>query len=219
MKSVIYSLLSLGIILSATGCQSQQHHEKSEKDTQAAHQKKETKSFTKAQRQQLKKDVLNISDQVAKKQGLAMSNRYLSNGSYTNSDFYGLTSDGEIQVIDNKKPGAKHFKIHNLVGVSMYTSNNKTKGYDEAAKQLSNIEGYQSVANMEQPIKKYLFADNGKVYYYAFQSDESVTLSSGFSYKDYNDKDPNLKPNVIFKETKNETLKKEWKKILDKSKD
>ena len=87
MKSVIYSLLSLGIILSATGCQSQQHHEKSEKDTQAAHQKKETKSFTKAQRQQLKKEVLNISDQVAKNQGLAVSNRYLSNGSYTNSDF------------------------------------------------------------------------------------------------------------------------------------
>lgn len=64
-----------------------------------------------------------------------------------------------------------------------------------------------------------MFADNGKVYYYAFQSDESVTLSSGFSYKDYNDKDPNLKPNVIFKETKNETLKKQWQKILEKSQD
>ena len=46
----------------------------------------------------------------------------VQNGSYSESDFYATTTDGEIQVINNDKPGAKHFKLHNVTGLSVYTS-------------------------------------------------------------------------------------------------
>lgn len=218
MKRIIYSCLAIGLTITMAGCHDKADNKKSESETKGTEQHKDNK-ITKGERKKLKKDMLAVSGKVAKKQDLAMSNRYLSNGNTVEGDFYAMSSDGEVQVIDNDKPGAKHFKIHNLVGVSMYTSSEGTKGYDESAKRLSNVEGYQAVANMNKPVRKYLFADNGKVYYYTFKPDDTVTLSSGFSYKDFSDKDPNLKPNVVFKETHNKTLKKEWKNKLKQYKD
>ncbi|UTI88308.1 hypothetical protein NIT62_05690 [Mammaliicoccus sciuri] len=60
-------------------------------------------------------------------------------------------------------------------------------------KDLTNIQGYSSVAKMDQPITKYLFADNGKVYEYQFKPNSEPSLSTGFATKDYNGKRSKLK--------------------------
>ena len=76
---------------------------------------------------------------------------------------------------------------------------------------LTNIQGYSSVAKMDQPITKYLFADNGKVYEYQFKPNSEPSLSTGFATKDYNGKDPNLKPNEKFTVSKDKILNKNGK--------
>ncbi|WP_314348444.1 hypothetical protein [Mammaliicoccus vitulinus] len=164
----------------------------------------------------LKQKVLNYVDQYGEEKDLAISNRYFSSSEHTKGDGYAMTEDGEIQITNHDKPGEKAFKIHNVVGVSAYHSNNQVKGYDEQAQDLTNIQGYNDVADVSKPITKYLFADNGKVYQHQFTQNEDVTLSTGFAAKDYNGKDPNLKPNVMFTEVKDKELVQEWKKILSK---
>lgn len=210
MHKFIYSLLFIIMMITMAGCQGQQGSAKTDLKDKAT----QTKNLTQRDKDKLNKAITNKVVAYAKEQKLSVSNRYVGNGSYSESDFYATTTDGEIQVINNDKPGAKHFKLHNVTGLSVYTSKTGNIGLDDAAKNLTNIEGYKSVANTTYPIKKYLFADNGKVYEYTFEGDDHTTLSTGFAYKDSNDKDPNLKPNVIFKETKNDTIRKMWANVL-----
>lgn len=212
MNKIIYSLIFIVMMVAMAGCQEQQGSAKTESKDKISQSKK----LTQADKDELKNTITQKVSEYAKEQGLAVTNRYVSNGSYSESDFYATTTDGEIQVIDNEKPGSKYFKLHNVTGLTVYTSKEDNIGLDDSAKQLSNIEGYKSVANMERPIKKYLFADNGKVYEYTFKDNSDTTLSSGFAYKDSNDKDPNLKPNVIFKETENDTIRQKWSDVLSK---
>jgi len=56
------------------------------------------------------------------------------------------------------------------------------------------------------------------VFEYQFEDKEDVTLSSGFSPKDYNGKDPNLRPNQQFKETENQDLSKFYKQLVEEYK-
>ncbi|MCG7338913.1 hypothetical protein MHZ36_06380 [Staphylococcus sp. ACRSN] len=212
MHKIIYSLIFIVMMVTIAGCQEQQGAAK----TNTKDKISQNKNLTQTDKDKLKKMITNQVAAYAKEQKLAVTNRYVSNGRYSESDFYATTTDGEIQVIDNNKPGAKHFKLHNVTGLTVYTSETGNIGLDDSAKQLSNIEGYKSVANMNRPIKKYLFADNGKVYEYNFKGGSDATLSSGFAYKDSNDKDPNLKPNVIFKETENDTIRKKWSNVFRK---
>ena len=103
-----------------------------------------------------------------------------------------------------------------MTGAVTYTSNKGVTGIDKAAKNLSNIEGYSAVADINKPVTKYLFADNGKVYEYAFTDSKDITLSSGFAPKDYNGKDPNLNPNQMFKVSDNKALNDFYNKLLKK---
>lgn len=213
MKTIFkYIFLTVSIIVFTVGCSGEKQSQQHVKSAQATQQK--NTDINSSDKNKMKKSIMKSLDKYAKEHSLAISNRYLSFGEYATGDAYTLTDDGEIQVSDKGKPGKKSFDIHNVVGAVSYHSSNGTTGFDKEAVSLSNIEGYQNVANMNKPITKYLFADNGKVYAHTFNSEDDVTLSTGFAAKDHNDKDPNLKPNVIFKEVKDKNLTEDWKKIL-----
>ncbi|WP_239732751.1 hypothetical protein [Mammaliicoccus sp. P-M55] len=192
------------------------------KETQQKSETKQAKAeeiqVSDKEKEELKEKLLIYADQYGKDKGMAISNRYFSSSDHTQGDGYALTEDGELQITNHNKPGKKAFKVHNIVGISAYYSKNNVKGIDKQAQDLTNIQGYNEVADMNKPITKYLFADNGKVYQYEFTQNEDVTLSTGFADKDYNGKDPNLKPNVAFTEVKDKDIVQKWKKLLSKYK-
>ncbi|MEY8643720.1 hypothetical protein [Staphylococcus arlettae] len=178
--------------------------------------KKANDSVSDEDKQAIKKQLLTWLSEHEKDNGKAVSNRYFGSGSMSDGDWYAGTEDGEIQVSNRGEPGPKAFDVHTVTGAVTYTSNEGTTGKDPAANNLSNIEGYNTVADTDKPITKYLFADNGKVYEYQFTGAEDITLSSGFAPKDHTDKDPNLKPNQMFKVSENKALNNYYKKLLTK---
>ncbi|MDY5059566.1 hypothetical protein ACEE10_11915 [Staphylococcus simulans] len=213
-KFLTYTTAVASLSLLLTGCSGQQ--EKKTSDANAQTQQDQPASSSKdikinkeklssQDQAKLKQEVMKWADKRAKQQGLAASNRYFGAGEISTGDWYAMTPKGELQVSNQNEPGPKAFERHNLVGVVFYHSNQGVTGFDEKAKDLSNIEGYRNVADLNQPITKYLFADDGKVYEYQFKPSQQVTLSSGFAPKDHNDKDPNLRPDELFKATEDET--------------
>ncbi|WP_412518451.1 hypothetical protein [Staphylococcus simulans] len=217
-KTLTYltAVASLGLIL--TGCSGQQEKKTSDAkaQTETTTELQQPTASTKdikinkeklsdKDQEKIKQEVMKWAEKRAKQQGLATSNRYFGAGEISIGDWYAMTPKGELQVSNQDAPGPKAFERHNLVGVVFYHSNQGVTGYDEHAKHLSNIEGYDKVADLNQPVTKYLFADDGKVYECQFKSDKPVTLSSGFAPKDHNDKDPNLRPDELFKVSEDET--------------
>jgi len=213
-----YLSVCLILICILSGCNNENSdHSKSEHVKETQQIKAAQKQLSDEKKSELKRKVLKIADGYGKEKGLAISNRFYSGSEHNAGDGYAMTQDGELQVSDHNKPGEKAFKVHNVVGISTYHSSNNVKGYDKQAQDLTNLEGYKSVADRSKPISKYLFADNGKVYTYQFTHNEDTTLSTGFAAKNYNGKDPNLKPNVMFTEVKENDLVKQWKKLLSKN--
>ncbi|WP_245393364.1 hypothetical protein [Staphylococcus coagulans] len=153
---------------------------------------------------------------MAKEDGRAVSNRYFSTSSISTGDWYAMIDQGTIQINDTGKPGRQHFDFHTVTGAVVYTSKNKKTGFDASASALSNIEGYDKVADLSQPVTKYIFTEEGQVYEYTFKNGKDVTLSSGFAPKDHNDKDPNLAPNEQFKRTQNKALSAFYQRCLQK---
>lgn len=194
----------------------QQSGEKA-KATKSANQEKSSKaSISDKDKKEIKKEVLSWLAKHEKNNDKAVSNRYFGSGSMSDGDWYAGTEGGEIQVSDKDKPGPKAFDLHTVTGAVTYTSNEGITGIDKASKNLSNIEGYSTVADINKPVTKYLFADNGKVYEYTFKASKDVTLSSGFAPKDHNGKDPNLSPNQMFKVSDNKALNDFYSELLKK---
>ena len=190
---------------------------KNDKATKSANQETSSEaSISDQDKKEIKEEVLSWIAKHEKSNNKAVSNRYFGSGSMSDGDWYAGTEDGEIQVSDRGKPGPKAFDLHSVTGAVTYTSNEGVTGIDKAAKNLSNIEGYSAVADINKPVTKYLFADNGKVYEYAFTDSKDITLSSGFAPKDYNGKDPNLNPNQMFKVSDNKALNDFYNKLLKK---
>ncbi|PTI08859.1 hypothetical protein BU096_05815 [Staphylococcus xylosus] len=194
----------------------QQSGEKA-KATKSANKKKTSKaSISDKDKKEIKKEVLSWLAKNEKNNDKAVSNRYFGSGSMSDGDWYAGTEGGEIQVSNKDKPGPKAFDLHTVTGAVTYTSNEGITGIDKASKNLSNIEGYSTVADINKPVTKYLFADNGKVYEYIFKDSKDVTLSSGFAPKDHNGKDPNLSPNQMFKVSNNKALNDFYSELLKK---
>ncbi|MBF0814320.1 MULTISPECIES: hypothetical protein [Staphylococcus] len=194
----------------------QQSGEKA-KATKSANQEKSSKaSISDKDKKEIKKEVLSWLAKNEKNNDKAVSNRYFGSGSMSDGDWYAGTEGGEIQVSNKDKPGPKAFDLHTVTGAVTYTSNEGITGIDKASKNLSNIEGYSTVADINKPVTKYLFADNGKVYEYIFKDSKDVTLSSGFAPKDHNGKDPNLSPNQMFKVSDNKALNDFYSELLKK---
>lgn len=194
----------------------QQSGEKA-KATKSANQEKSSKaSISDKDKKEIKKEVLSWLAKHEKNNDKAVSNRYFGSGSMSDGDWYAGTEGGEIQVSDKDKPGPKAFDLHTVTGAVTYTSNEGITGIDKASKNLSNIEGYSTVADIHKPVTKYLFADNGKVYEYTFKASKDVTLSSSFAPKDHNGKDPNLSPNQMFKVSDNKALNDFYSELLKK---
>lgn len=194
----------------------QQSGEKA-KATKSANQEKSSKaSISDKDKKEIKKEVLSWLAKHEKNNDKAVSNRYFGSGSMSDGDWYAGTEGGEIQVSNKDKPGPKAFDLHTVTGAVTYTSNEGITGIDKASKNLSNIEGYSTVADIHKPVTKYLFADNGKVYEYTFKDSKDVTLSSGFAPKDHNGKDPNLSPNQMFKVSDNKALNDFYSELLKK---
>ncbi|VEG63392.1 Uncharacterised protein [Staphylococcus condimenti] len=215
-RFLTYSAAVASLSLLLTGCSSNEGKKTSDAHAQTEQQHSKEASTSKdikinkeklsdQERENMKKEVLDWADKRAKQKGLAVSNRYFGAGEISNGDWYAMTPKGEMQVSNQGSPGPKAFDRHNLVGVVMYKSKDGTTGFDSKAKDLTNIESYQNVADLNQPVTKYLFADDGNVYEYTFKPDEKVTLSSGFAPKDHNDKDPNLKPDHAFSLSEDES--------------
>lgn len=194
----------------------QQSGEKA-KATKSANQEKSSKaSISDKDKKEIKKEVLSWLAKHEKNNDKAVSNRYFGSGSMSDGVWYAGTEGGEIQVSNKDTPGPKAFDLHTVTGAVTYTSNEGITGIDKASKNLSNIEGYSTVANINKPVTKYLFADNGKVYEYTFKDSKDVTLSSGFAPKDHNGKDPNLSPNQMFKVSDNKALNDFYSELLKK---
>ncbi|WP_323708169.1 hypothetical protein P3U10_13025 [Mammaliicoccus sciuri] len=215
----VFNYLSMAIvmILILSGCQNGSQEE-TKQHSETKHAETKQIKLSEQDRDTLKQELLKIADEYGQDQHKAVSNRYFSRNEQMEGDGYAISDDGEIQITDHDKPGRKHFNIHNVVGLTMYQSKHNQGGYDERAQDLTNIQGYSSVAKMDQPITKYLFADNGKVYEYQFKSNSEPSLSTGFATKDYNGKDPNLKPNEKFTVSKDKILNKKWKMLLSEYK-
>lgn len=221
-----YSAAVASLTLLLTGCSQKEapkHSDAKAKTEQKTNQQVEKKAsdikinkekLSDKDKAEIKEKVLKWAGDQAKKEGLAASNRYFGAGEISIGDWYAMTPKGELQVSNQNAPGPKAFDRHNIVGVVVYHSNQGVTGFDKKAEDLSNIEGYKNVADMNQPITKYLFADDGKVYEYQFQPGKEVTLSSGFAPKDHNDKDPNLKPDQLFKESRNQSANDLMKKLV-----
>ncbi|RIN11908.1 hypothetical protein BU097_03715 [Staphylococcus xylosus] len=206
------------IVLAACNSEeaTQQSGEKA-KATKSANQEKSSKaSISDKDKKEIKKEVLSWLAKNEKNNDKAVSNRYFGSGSMSDGDWYAGTEGGEIQVSNKDKPGPKAFDLHTVTGAVTYTSNEGITGIDKASKNLSNIEGYSTVADINKPVTKYLFADNGKVYEYIFKDSKDVTLSSGFAPKDHNGKDPNLSPNQMFKVSDNKALNDFYSELLKK---
>lgn len=170
--------------------------------------------FSDEKKKKIKAEVIQKLSKMAKEDGRAVSNRYFSTSSISTGDWYAMTDQGAIQINDNGKPGRQHFDFHAVTGAVVYTSKDKKTGFDSPASDLSNIEGYGKVADLNQPITKYIFTEEGQVYEYTFKNGKDVTLSSGFAPKDHNDKDPNLAPNEQFKRTQNKALSSFYQRCL-----
>src|SRR5699024_10613224 len=207
--------MTLFCLVLASCSNSKQTTQQSEE--KAAHTEKTQSSkelITDKDKKMIKKELLSWLDEHEKDNHKAVSNRYFGNGSMSDGDWYAGSEDGEIQVSNRDKPGAKAFDLHTVTGAVTYTSHKGTTGIDKDAETLSNIEGYNKVADTNKPVTKYIFADNGKVYEYEFTHSEDVTLSSGFAPKDHNGKDPNLRPNEMFQVSDNKALNDFYQALL-----
>ncbi|AYU54493.1 hypothetical protein [Staphylococcus debuckii] len=226
-RFLTYSAAVARLSLILTGCSGQsdkktsdakaqttQHDSKQASNNKVTEIKIDKAKLSDKAHEKMKKEVLDWADKYGKQQGLAVSNRYFGAGEISSGDWYAMTPKGELQVSNQGSPGPKAFDRHNLVGVVMYKAKDHTTGFDTKAKDLTNIESYQNVADLNQPVTKYLFADDGKVYEYTFQPEEKVKLSSGFAPKDHNDKDPNLKPDHSFKISDNSSANQEMQRLI-----
>ncbi|PTE70424.1 hypothetical protein [Staphylococcus devriesei] len=219
----ILSIIIICFIICA-GCSNNENEKNNKPEKVAIAQNKSNgnqvskSQFTKKDKHEIKSKVLAWLSDRSKKRGTAVSSRYFSTSSISKGDWYAMTLKGEIQVFNANKPGRKAFDLHGITGATVYTAKDGKTGYDYDAKTLSNVEGYDKVANLSKPITKYIFTEEGKVFEYQFENKNDVTLSSGFAPKDYNDKDPNLLPNEQFKETDNKELKKYYKQVIEKYK-
>ena len=209
------AVVSVALVLGGCSSESDSHAKTEQAHTQKS-DTQHTHSVSQNQKAQLKKEVIQYFKQHSSSQAPAFTTRYFAGGTISSGDWYAVTPKGQLQVSNRGKPGAKAFKKHNVVGITTYTSKDGRKELDPQAKSLSNIEGYTRVAKMDRPIKKYLFADDGKVYEAKF-SGQDTTLSTGFAPKDHNDKDPNLAPNDVFKPTSDKQLADFWKKTLEEA--
>ncbi|MEB6570373.1 hypothetical protein [Staphylococcus auricularis] len=220
MKRIAYygsCILCLSVLL--TGCNNDQEEQSSESKTAEKSEQKESTQqahLNDDEKQEVKEELIKWMAKREAKDDRAVSNRYFNSGSFSNGDWYAGSPDGQIQVSNQGDPGPKAFDVHNVVGLVTYESNADVTGFDESAQSLTNIEGYEQVANMSAPITKYLFADNGKVYKCTFDKDsEETTLSSGFAPKDHTTKDPNLAPDRTFDEVKDKEITEHYHKLLD----
>ena len=221
MKQVIRYLailvLSCMVLAACNSEEATQQSGEKAKTTKSANQEKSSKaSISDKDKKEIKKEVLSWLAKHEKNNDKAVSNRYFGSGSMSDGDWYAGTEGGEIQVSNKDKPGPKAFDLHTVTGAVTYTSNEGITGIDKASKNLSNIEGYSTVADIHKPVTKYLFADNGEVYEYTFKASKDVTLSSGFAPKDHNGKDPNLSPNQMFKVSDNKALNDFYSELLKK---
>ncbi|WP_245393118.1 hypothetical protein [Staphylococcus coagulans] len=202
------------------GCSHNQTESKSDTKNKATTevQQNNTSSprFSDEKKKRIKAQVIQKLSKMAKEDGRAVSNRYFSTSSISTGDWYAMIDQGTIQINDTGKPGRQHFDFHTVTGAVVYTSKNKKTGFDASASALSNIEGYDKVADLSQPVTKYIFTEEGQVYEYTFKNGKDVTLSSGFAPKDHNDKDPNLAPNEQFKRTQNKALSAFYQRCLQK---
>ena len=209
------------IVLAACNSEEEATQQSGEKNTdtatKSANQEKSSKtSISDKDKKEIKKEVLSWLAKHEKNNDKAVSNRYFGSGSMSDGDWYAGTEGGEIQVSNKDKPGPKAFDLHTVTGAVTYISDEGITGIDKASKNLSNIEGYSTVADINKPVTKYLFADNGKVYEYTFKDSKDVTLSSGFAPKDHNEKDPNLSPNQMFKVSDKKALNDFYSELLKK---
>lgn len=217
IRYIAILVLSCMVLAACNSEEATQQSGEKAKATKHANQEKSSKaSISDKDKKEIKEEVLSWLAKHEKSNNKAVSNRYFGSGSMSDGDWYAGTEDGEIQVSDRGKPGPKAFDLHTVTGAVTYTSNEGVTGIDKAAKNLSNIEGYSAVADINKPVTKYLFADNGKVYEYAFTDSKDITLSSGFAPKDHNGKDPNLSPNQMFKVSDNKALNDFYSELLKK---
>lgn len=217
IRYIAILVLSCMVLAACNSEEATQQSGEKAKATKHANQEKSSKaSISDKDKKEIKEEVLSWLAKHEKSNNKAVSNRYFGSGSMSDGDWYAGTEDGEIQVSDRGKPGPKAFDLHTVTGAVTYTSNEGVTGIDKAAKNLSNIEGYSAVADINKPVTKYLFADNGKVYEYAFTDSKDITLSSGFAPKDHNGKDPNLSPNQMFKVSDNKALNDFYSELFKK---
>ncbi|EKU50366.1 hypothetical protein [Staphylococcus massiliensis] len=216
-------LISISVCtLLATGCgkqdkdASQQQGETKEAKSNNIHndQKFDYSKLSDKDKQHIKQTLIDFTAKEEAKNGLAVSNRFFGSGSFQEGDWYANTTDGQVQVSNRGEPGPKAFKIHKLAGVVVYKSKDGTKGFDKKAEDLSNVEGYNKVANMKEPIKKFIFADNGKVYAFTFKPDVDTRPSSGFAPKDYTEQDENLTAEQVFEVKESKTYTKKLKSVM-----
>ncbi|REH93733.1 hypothetical protein DOS70_10240 [Staphylococcus felis] len=214
MKTIVFSMVCL-LLLTIFGYEYIVADNGMVDKTPALANTPKASNFSDKEKETIKEDILNYLSTNAKEEGRAVSNRYFGTSSISNGDWYAMTDKGDIQLNRTGKSRAQDFDFHVLTGAVVYTSNQKITGFDKTATSLSNIEGYSKIADLKQPVTKYIFTEEGQVYEYTFKNEPGVTLSSGFAPKDYNDKDPNLAPNEQFTLTHNKELSRYYQKLID----
>lgn len=155
---------------------------------------KKMKVYTESEKQAISNEFLEWAGYRAALGGMATNGAYFNHGASGRGDWYARTPDGLVLVQQqdpDSKRGYDYYSIHAIGGVVFYTSKYGTTGKTEEVNDSSNnpstAAGFNEVAELNQPIIKYLLGDNGVVYEFngtgAFSSGFYVTDNEGdFDY-------------------------------------
>ncbi|WP_258088732.1 hypothetical protein [Weissella fangxianensis] len=169
-------------------------------------------NLTVAQKRAVNDSFLSWASDRAKIGNMAVTEVYFDHGAAGRGDWYANTPDGEVQVQDQKNPGAAAFPIHKIGGCVFLTMKDGSTGYQENVAEFF-AGGYGVKADMSQPVTKYMLGDNGKVYELTLDKGDT-SLTSGFG--EYTDEGQrgDYNPPYSFKVSEDQAAQAELQKIL-----
>lgn len=127
------------------------------------------KSFSDTEKTIINDEMQRWADERAKMSGMAVSGEFFGHGAGGDGDYTVETGDGTACLqhatsLDNRAPDGT-YSSEIIGGLTWYYSLNGTKGYTaEAGEPVPTITGFSEVADINKPMIRYLFGNNGVVY-------------------------------------------------------
>lgn len=146
------------------------------------------KLYTDDEKKSISNEFLDWAGERAKIGGMAVCSDFFDHGASGKGDWYAVVGDSQYVLVQQQTPDLRSYDYPyyaNAVGglVFYYSKFNTTGITDEINEPQNNpglATGYSVVADSNQPIVKYLLADNGVVY----EFESNAALTDGFYVTD-----------------------------------